>query len=226
MDLGLLQINFEKCIKGWHMINSSVINETIWEDINVIIFNSIDIEIYSKSGGSHLPGMDINSSFGKISNKSAKYSKNKRSIDISSYRLTTVCSENNNGNISDIIDEINKRKNYDYYSLIVRNENNDTKEIEYDWYMIPSNYILLEPNSYEWKPIISKKGKKIDTQIGWTTNEINGSKMSIYFNMSSQLWIHIEITDEIKEFIIANITIINKPKYNYIDIYYKLSDSI
>jgi hypothetical protein len=42
MDLELLQINFEKCIKGWHMINSSVINETIWEDINVIIFNSID----------------------------------------------------------------------------------------------------------------------------------------------------------------------------------------
>jgi hypothetical protein len=35
-------------------------------------------------------------------------------------------------------------------------------------------------------------------QIGWTTNEINGCKMSIYFNMSSQLWIHINITDEIK----------------------------
>lgn len=44
--------------------------------------------------------------------------------------------------------------------------------------------------------------------------------------MSSQLWIHIEITDEIREFIIANITIINKPKYNYIDIYDKLCDSI
>jgi len=54
MDLELLNLNFEKCIKGWHLINSSVINETIWEDINVIIFNSIGIKIYSKSDGSHL----------------------------------------------------------------------------------------------------------------------------------------------------------------------------
>jgi len=175
MDLELLNINFAKCIKGWHLINSSVINETIWEDINVIIFNSIGIKIYSKSDGSHLSGMDINSSFGRISNKSAKYSKNKKSISISSYRLTTVCSDNNCGNIIDIINEINKRKNYDYYSLMVRDENNDN--IEYNWFMIPSNYLILEPNSYEWKPIISKKGKKIDKQIGWTTNEINGSKM-------------------------------------------------
>jgi hypothetical protein len=224
MDLDLVNINFEKCIKGWHLINSSVINETIWEDINIIIFNYVGIEVYSKSNGSHLPGMDIDSSFGKISNKSAKYSKNKKSIDISSYRLTTVCSDNNYGNISDIIDEINKRKNYDYYSLIVRNENNDN--IEYDWYMIPSNYLILEPDSYEWKPIISKKGRKIDMQIGWTTNEIDGSKMSIYFNMSSQLWIHINITDEIKKFIIASVKIINKPKYNYIELYEKLGDTI
>jgi len=174
MDLELLNLNFEKCIKGWHLINSSVINETIWEDINVIIFNSIGIKIYSKSDGSHLSGMDIDSSFGRISNKSAKYSKNKKYIDISSYRLTTVCSDNNTGNIIDIINEINKRKNYDYYSIIVRNEND--VNIEYDWYMFPSNYLIFEPNSYEWKPIISKKGKKINMQIGWTTNEINGCK--------------------------------------------------
>lgn len=107
--------------------------------------------------------MDIDSSFGRISNKSAKYSKNKKYIDISSYRLTTVCSDNNTGNIIDIINEINKRKNYDYYSIIVRNEND--VNIEYDWYMFPSNYLIFEPNSYEWKPIISKKGKK-NMQIG------------------------------------------------------------
>jgi hypothetical protein len=61
-------------------------------------------------------------------------------------------------------------------------------------------------------------------QIGWTTNEINGCKMSIYFNMSSQLWIHINITDKIKKFIIANVKIINKPKYNYIELYEKLGN--
>jgi hypothetical protein len=50
------------------------------------------------------------------------------------------------------------------------------------------NQLILEPNYYEWKPIISKNGKK---------------------------------------FIIANVKIINKPKYNYIELYEKLgSDNI
>jgi Ser-tRNA(Ala) deacylase AlaX len=66
--------------------------------------------------------MDINCSLGRISNKSAKYSNNKKSIDISSYRLTTVCSEKKCGTPTEIIEEINKRKNFDYYSFIVRDE--------------------------------------------------------------------------------------------------------
>ena len=91
----LINVNFEKCVKGYHLINSSPINETIWEDINATILSSLRINIYSKSDGSHSSGMDINCSLGRISNKSAKYSNNKKSIDISSYRLTTVCSEKN-----------------------------------------------------------------------------------------------------------------------------------
>ena len=94
-NIELINVNFEKCVKGYHLINSSPINETIWEDINAIIFSSLGIDIYSKSDGSHSSGMDINCSLGRISNKSAKYSNNKKSIDISSYRLTTVCSEKN-----------------------------------------------------------------------------------------------------------------------------------
>jgi hypothetical protein len=47
--------------------------------------------------------MDINCSFGKISNKSAKYSNNKKNTDISSYRLTTICSEKNCGTYTEII---------------------------------------------------------------------------------------------------------------------------
>jgi hypothetical protein len=38
--------------------------------------------------------------------------------------------------------------------------------------------------------------------------------------------IYINITDEIKKFIIATINIINKPKYNYIELYEKLGDRI
>jgi hypothetical protein len=62
--------NFKKGITGYHYINSTPVNETVWEDINSLIFSKSNIEIYSKSDGSHLSGMDIHSSFGRISNKS------------------------------------------------------------------------------------------------------------------------------------------------------------
>ena len=42
--------------------------------------------------------------------------------------------------------------------------------------------------------------------------------MSVTFSMSSQLWIHIEMTEEIKKFIIATSIVENKPKYNYMDL--------
>ena len=159
--------------------------------------------------------MDINCSLGRISNKSAKYSNNKKSIDISSYRLTTVCSEKNCGTQTEIIEEINKRKNFDYYSFIVRDET-DNENISYDWLLIPSNYLILDPSSYKWEHTIGKRGKNKDTQVGWNTNVINGCKMSITFSMSSQLWIHIEMSEEIRKFIIASAVVENKPKYNYI----------
>ena len=79
----LIDINFKKCVQGYHLVNSSSINETIWEDINALIFLSLGINIYSKSDGSHSSGMDIDCTLGGISNKSAKYSNNRQSIDIS-----------------------------------------------------------------------------------------------------------------------------------------------
>ena len=216
-NVELIHINFTKCVKGYHLVNSSSINETIWEDINAMLFTSLGIDVYSKSDGSHSSGMDINCLLGRISNKSAKYSIKKKSIDISSYRLTTVCSEKNCGTPSTIIEEINKRKNFEYYSFIVRDEScNET--ISYDWLLIPSNYYALDPSSYVWKPTIGKRGKNKDTQTGWNTNEINGCRMSITFSMSSQLWIHIEMTEDIKKFIIASAVVENKPKYNYIEL--------
>jgi hypothetical protein len=223
-NIELIDTNFKKCVKGYHLINSSIINETIWEDINAVIFSSLGIEIYSKSDGSHSSGMDINCALGRISNKSAKYFNNKKSIDISSYRLTTVCSEKHCGTPPEIIEEINKRKNFDYYSFIIRDENLESDIISYDWLLIPGNYITLNPSSYIWEPTIGKRGKNKDMQVGWHTNEINGCKMSITFSMSSQLWIHIEMTEDIKKFIIASAEVKNKPIYNYIDILDKLDN--
>jgi hypothetical protein len=220
--MNLLNINFQRCVKGYHLINASSINETMWEDLNTLIFTSSGIEVFSKSDGSHLSGMDIDSSIGKISNKSAKYT-NKKSFDISSYRLTTVCSEKKCGTSLEIIEEINKRKNFDYYSFIVRDEITDKNNITYDWYLIPSNNNLLDPSSYDWVPMFGKRGKNKDTQIGWNTNEINGCKMSVTFSMSSQLWIHIGITEEIKKYIVSTCTIVNKPSLNYIQLLDKLN---
>ena len=218
VDHKLVNNNFNECINGYHKINSSPINETIWEDLNAEIFTSVGIDILSKSEGSHLSGMDLNTTLGRISNKSAKYPNGNKSIDISSYRLTTVCSENNCGNPASIIEEINSRKNFEYYSFIVRNESK-ADMISYDWLLIPSNHIVLDPASYIWEPTIGKRGNKKDTQVGWNTNEINGCKMSIRFSMSSQLWIHIEMTEEIKTYkVAASTTVSNKPKYNYIQL--------
>ena len=212
---------FKRCVKGYHLLNSSPINETIWEDINACIFTSIGIDVYKKSSGSHLSGMDINCSLGKISNKSAKYAKNKKRVDMSSYRLTTVCSENKCGTPNDIITEINKRKNFDYYSFIIRDET-EKETISYDWLLIPADYHVLDPASYIWQPTMGKTNKNKDTQVGWNTNEINGCKMSITFSMSSQLWIHIEMSEEIKQYIVASAIVDKVPKYNYIDLSDKL----
>ena len=222
----LFEQKFKECVSGYHLINEPCIKETIWEEINTTVFLYSGVEIYSKSNGSHNSGMDINCSFGRISNKSAVYSSaDKNGFDVSSYRLTTICSDKNCGTQTDIIQEINKRKNFDYYSIIVRNECSETNEITYDWLLIPSDYSAFDPNFYEWSPMIGKKGKNKGTQVGWTTNIINGSKMTITFSMSSQLWIKIQMTDELKEFIVASATVKHSPKYSYIDIYERLSSS-
>jgi hypothetical protein len=209
--------NFVRCVTGYHFINSEPINETIWESINIQVLKISECEVMSTSSGSHSSGRDIICSLGGLSNKSAKYTKDKKEFAISSYRLTTVCSDKDCGSVESIIQEINSRKNYEYYSFIVRNEKEE--EIEYDWYMIPSNYVILSPECYIWEPMIGQRGKKTGEQVGWKTNEINGSKMSITFSMSSQLWLNISVTEELKGFIISSCTVSKKTKFNYLQIY-------
>jgi len=46
--------------------------------------------------------------------------------------------------------------------------------------------------------------------------------MSITFSMSSQLWLDIVITDEMKQFVIASRTVNKGRKLNYIQLYNKL----
>jgi hypothetical protein len=58
--------------------------------------------------------------------------------------------------------------------------------------------------------MMGKRGKKKDIQVGWNTNVVNGSSMSISFSMSSQLWISVTITDEMKDQYIVATTQVKK----------------
>jgi hypothetical protein len=215
--LAKLATNFAKCVKGYHLINDDPIKEARWEDINAIILNASGCAVNSQSDGSHRSGADLNCSLGSFSNKSTQLKKGDKVFTLSSYRLTTVCSDKDAGNIESIITEINKRKNFDYYSIIARNDTKD--KIQYDWFLIPSNYPSLNPASYNWYPQIGKNGKNKDTVIGWKTNTLDGSYMSITFSMSSQLWIHINITEDMKKHTVGSCIVNRKRMYNYIELY-------
>lgn len=215
--LANLATNFTKCVKGYHLINDDPIKEARWEDINAIILNASGCAVNSQSDGSHRSGADLNCSLGSFSNKSTQLEKGDKSFTLSSYRLTTVCSDKDAGNIESIITEINKRKNFDYYSIIARIDTKD--KIQYDWFLIPSDYPSLNPASYNWYPQIGKNGKNKDAVIGWKTNTLDGSYMSITFSMSSQLWIHINITEDMKKHIVGSCIVNRKRMYNYIELY-------
>ena len=213
----LLNTNFTKCVKGYHLVNDDPIKETPWEDINTVVLNASGCPVHSKSNGSHQSGGDISCSLGDLSNKSTQYEKGNQAFKISSYRLTTVCSDKEPGSIDAIIGEINRRKNFNYYSIIVRQEIGN--EILYDWYLIPSDFPAFDPASYQWTPKLGKVGKNKGAVIGWETNTVQGSSMSITFSMSSQLWLDIAITEEMKQFIIGTTTVQKGKKYNYIQLY-------
>jgi hypothetical protein len=81
----------------------------------------------------------------------------------------------------------------------------------------------VDPTAYTWTPKIGKQGKKKDTVIGWETNTVNGSNMCIIFSMSSQLWVHIEITEEMKQFKKASYTASKGKKVNYLQLFKMLA---
>ncbi len=105
--------NFMKCVTGYHFINTEPINETVWEAINSQVLELSGCSVQHTSSGSHSSGRDIICGLGGLSNKSAKYAKKGTEFAISSYRLTTVCSDKDCGNVESIVKEINSRKNYD-----------------------------------------------------------------------------------------------------------------
>ena len=221
-DQATLSTYFSLCVKGYHMLNTDPIKEAVWESINSLVFKYSGIQVVTQACGSHSPGCDIETDKGKFSNKSAKYEGKESAFSISSYRLTSVTNAENPGTLEDIFLEINKRKNFDYYSVILREENG-IGGFKYDWYLIPSDYGPFNPLNFNWVPTIGKRGKNAGKQVGWNTDtSLNGS-MSITFSMSSQLWIHLNVTEEMKQFIVASAAYDGKaPEIDYITLAQKI----
>ena len=202
---------FRNEIKGYHLINSSPIKESVWEEINRNIVRNECI-ITEEANGNHLSGKDNKFDCWTISNKTCKIEKNKN-INISSYRLTTVCNDKSPGNKDNIIKEIEKRdNNFEYYSILLRKENKDS--IIYYWCIVPKDYYIFNIKNYNLEAKIGKKGIKKDNIVGWKSKYCD-----ITFSMSSQLWYHFKLND-IKKYIIDTIQIdIMCPKITYSQIY-------
>ncbi len=209
---------FEKCVCGYHYINDEPLKETSWEEVNALIFSHSQCDVTSQSGGSHKSGSDITCSLGRFSNKTTQYEKNKPMFKISSYRLSTYCSDKEPGTIETILQGINDKKNFDYYSILVRKQLEE-KKMHNDWYIIHANYGPFHPNNYTWKPMLGQRGKKKDAVIGWETDVYEGSCMSITFSMSSQLWLDIMVTEELKKFIVASCVVDIGKLCDYVDLY-------
>ena len=132
--------NFSNEIRGYHLINSAPIKESVWEEINCNIVNKI-LSVTDKANGNHVSGKDNKYHKWNISNKSTKI--DCKLVKISSYRLTSVCTDKEPGEKEKIIDEIESRdKSFDYYSILLRKE--EDNYIEYNWYIIPKDYYIFK----------------------------------------------------------------------------------
>jgi hypothetical protein len=199
--------NFSRAIAGFHALFNSPCKESIWEDVSESVLTASGCVVTEMAAGGHAPGRDmVCEPFGGLSNKSGTYSSDRTDVNVSSYRLTTVCNATNNGTPEAICAEINRRKNFQYYSLIVREET--PTEFRYDWFLLPADLAAVNPSAYEWTPTVGQRGANAGAITGWKTNQINGSSMSITFSMSSQLWMRIHLTDEIKqEYLVGSKTV-------------------
>lgn len=207
---------FHAVISGYHIINKQPIKESVWEEINCEIVRNCCC-ITDEANGNHISGKDNRFDNINVSNKSGKT--NGFNISISSYRLASVCSDKNNGNVKDILNEIEKRDNsFSYYSMLIRNEK-ENSIIEYIWYIIPKEYYIFKIDKLN--PKLGKRGKKKDQIVGWENKYCD-----ITFSMSSQLWYKFNIKDIEKYKVCSTEINNNKSKINYSQIFDSFSDTI
>lgn len=211
-----IDLYFRCIIEVFHVFHGdSPIKESMWENVNEEIFKRLGMKVKDTSKGSHKSGKDMNVNGYSISNKSGLYkNKSNDNFSISSYRMAGV-KYSNDDDIKPFIDEINKRKNFDYYSIIVRREIIEKvgalevgKKMLYDWYLIPSDCCGFDPNLHKWSKNIGKSGKLKDKCNGWKTEKTkDGKYMDIKISTAYQLWFHVN-KDSMKKYIVSS-TIVN-----------------
>jgi hypothetical protein len=209
-----IQESFQREIKGYHLINKDLINGEAWEELNRNIVKH-KCEVVDGASGNHKSGKDNKFNDWNISNKTAKIKENGE-IDISSYRLTSVCSENYIGKTYEIIKEIETRdKSFEYYSILLKKEQTSNGHIKYFWCIVPKDYYIFNVNKYPLKKMLGKKGIRKGNVIGWESKYFK-----ISFTMSSQLWFSFSFK-EIQKYIIAEVDIDKTyiPKLTYGEIY-------
>lgn len=190
--------NFENELRGYHLMNKSPLKESLWEEVNTNIVRDY-CTIADEANGNHLSGKDNKYDMWNISNKTCKIEKNGK-ISISSYRLSSICSNKDPSTKEKIVEEIHKRdSNFDYYSILVRQE--DKNIITYMWCVIPKDYYIFNVENQEFIPKLGKQKRSQGQNVGWT-----GKYFDINFSMSSQLWYHFNF-DDIKQFVLAKVTI-------------------
>lgn len=173
---------FIECFKN-HVINRldqskiKITDLVLEELLSFALEDSGNDHLYES--GSHVAGRDI-SGEDNASVKSGK--QNKNILSISSFRLSRF-----NNDITKMINFIdNDGKNFDYYYVLARNENKN--KIKYIFYILPSNIFIA--SNMNW----------IETKSGWETTDKTNIKLKIATNMSSQLWIYLNV-DSIKQYI-------------------------
>jgi hypothetical protein len=212
-----LQQHFSDVIVGYHMINKTPIKETVWEEVNCDIVSDVCC-ITDEANGNHTSGKDNKFDKINVSNKSIKRKNNE--ISLSSYRLTTVCSDKNPGDVKEIIREIERRDaSFQYYSILVRDEKKNSPIINYEWYVIPKDYYLYKIDTFT--PMYGKIGKKKGDIVGWESKYCD-----IKFSMSSQLWYKFDIK-HIEKYKVCSKEIDNSSKkINYSQIFKSYSNAI
>jgi hypothetical protein len=222
--------NFQKAVCGYHIVNNEPLKEAQWEEINSQVLSYSGYKIIKTASGSHSSGCDLKSSIGNFSNKTTKQTKT--AISISSYRLSSVCNQKNTGCLETIIGEIEKRdSSFTHYSLLVRDElhkenklEGKSKQLCYRWYLIPKYERSVRARAYTWKPMHAKRGAH-NEQVGWETEPVDGCRMTITFSMSSQLWIHIPLT-QLKKFLVGKVSVDKRGIRNYLDLYDMMESSM